>query len=343
MTSSSNIVPFPPSDTIYWIEEYQQARLAERDPGTVRVYRHTLQQFLQWVSKHAGQVNRFSPEQITSSVVGQYLQELASQGYSLSHRKRARSVLAQFCQWLIEDKALLQRNPTRGLVIAPPAHSQPSVPRILTPTQRSILLDLMHQEDRRGKALFALGYWAGCRVTDIVDLRIGDTHVGPKSGWLHVGGVGPKSGWLHVGGVGPKSGWLHVGGEGTKARDIDLSNEARRLLYDYVQHRSRDEGSPFLFVSQRSARLTDAGLHHWFRALKRQAAPSDEKLIADIAFHDLRHDFAHRALEAGWTLEEVAYYLGQLTTKGLPATQTTLRYTQMTRAQVKEKLKLFKS
>ena len=141
------------------------------------------------------------------------------------------------CQWLIEDKALLQQNPTRGLVIDPPAQSQPSVPRVLTPTQRSIFLNLMQQEDRRGKALFALGYWAGCRVIDIVELRVDDTHVGPKSGWLH------------------------VGGEGAKARDIDLSNEARRLLYDYLQHRGRDEGSPFLFVSQRSPRLSDAGLH----------------------------------------------------------------------------------
>lgn len=80
-----------------------------------------------------------------------------------------------------------------------------------------------------------------------------------------------------------------------------------------------------------------------FAPLKRQASPDDGRLIADITFHDLRHDFAHRALEAGWTLEELAYYLGQLTTKGLPATQTAIHYTQMTCAQVKEKLKLFKS
>jgi len=61
-------------------------------------------------------------------------------------------------------------------------------------------------------------------------------------------------------------------------------------------------------------------------------------VIADISFHDLRDDFAHRALSAGWTLEEVAYYLGHVTLRGTPALQTTLRYTQVTRAQVKEKL-----
>jgi hypothetical protein len=36
----------------------------------------------------------------------------------------------------------------------------------------------------------------------------------------------------------------------------------------------------------------------------------------DLTFHDLRHDFAHRALEAGWTLEEVAYASLLETTNG---------------------------
>jgi integrase len=61
-----------------------------------------------------------------------------------------------------------------------------------------------------------------------------------------------------------------------------------------------------------------------------------------VTFHDLRHDFAHRAREAGWSLEEVAYYLGHLTRSGTPAIQTTVRYTQVSREQVKSKLKVLK-
>jgi hypothetical protein len=44
----------------------------------------------------------------------------------------------------------------------------------------------------------------------------------------------------------------------------------------------------------------------------------------------------------GWSLEEVAYYLGHVTMKGTPDVQTTVRYTQVIRAQVKDKLKLLK-
>ncbi len=52
--------------------------------------------------------------------------------------------------------------------------------------------------------------------------------------------------------------------------------------------------------------------------------------------------FAHRARECGWSLEEVAYYLGHITKSGMPAIQTTIRYTQVSREHVKEKLKLLR-
>jgi integrase len=174
---------------------------------------------------------------------------------------------------------------------------------VLSDEQRSILRTLVEQaEDVRGEELFALGYWAGCRVSDVAHLLLEHTHVGPKIGWLHVG---------------------HKGG---KFRDIDLLNQARRPLFDYLQHGGRDKTSPYVFTSQRNQRLTEAGIHHWFRTLKQRANKGQWDTISDLSFHDLRHDFAHRAREAGWTLEGVAYYLGHVTKKGTPAIQTTARY-----------------
>jgi integrase len=42
-------------------------------------------------------------------------------------------------------------------------------------------------------------------------------------------------------------------------------------------------------------------------------------VIQDLTFHDLRHDFACRAREAGWSLEKVASYLGSASLTGVPA------------------------
>lgn len=298
-----------------WIQAYQEACLSAKNPGTQEVYQRTIRDFLLWLTERSGQAT-FPLDQITRTTFERYLLYLEETGYSLSHRTRCKSVLGSFCQWLIDEHNLLKRNPTRGVEI--PAQ-QILAPRVLSEKQRSILQILVEQaDDLRGEALFALGYWAGCRVSDVAHLLMEHTHVGPKVGWLH------------------------VGYKGGKFRDIDLLNQARRPLFEYLQHGGRDKTSPYVFTSQRSEQLTEAGVHHWFRTLKQQAKSDQRDKIADLTFHDLRHDFAHRAREAGWTLEEVAYYLGHVTKKGTPAIQTTARYTQVSREQVKEKLKRIK-
>src|SRR6266702_3553759 len=298
-----------------WIATYSEECLSQKNPGTVDVYQRALRDFFLWLAEFAG--SSLSPfHQLTRTTVEMYLNTLEETGYSVSHRVRVKSVLSNFCQWLIDEQGLLKRNPARSLEL--PAQ-QVLAPRVLSEKQRLILRTLVDQaEDLRGEALFALGYWAGCRVSDVAHLLVEHTHVGPKIGWLH------------------------VGHKGEKFRDIDLLNEARRPLYDYIQHGGRDSESIYVFTSQRSPHLTEDGIHHWFRTLKRQANKEEWELIADLSFHDLRHDFAHRAREAGWTLEEVAYYLGHVTMKGTPAIQTTVRYTQVSRAHVKEKLKLLR-
>ncbi len=289
-----------------WIEAYQETCLSTKDPGTIDAYQRALRNFLLWLTERSGQVT-FPLDQMTRTSVECYLLHLEETGYSVSHRTRTKSVLSGFCQWLIDEHSLLKRNPARGVEV--PAQ-QILAPRILYEDQRSILQTLVEQaDDLRGEALFALGYWAGCRVSDVAHLLMEHTHVGPKIGWMH------------------------VGYKGGKFRDID---------FEYLQHGGRDKTSLYVFTSQRSERLTEAGVHHWFRTLKQRATSDQWGRIADLTFHDLRHDFAHRAREAGWTLEEVAYYLGHVTKKGTPAIQTTARYTQVSREQVKEKLKHIK-
>jgi site-specific recombinase XerD len=313
MTDAGNSTTFSENkDHSTWIAVYSEECLSQKNPGTVDVYQRVLRDFFLWLAEFAG--SSLSPfHQLTRTTVEMYLNTLEETGYSVSHRVRVKSVLSSFCQWLIDEQGLLKRNPARNLEL--PAQ-QVLAPRVLSEKQRIILRILVEQAgELRGEALFALGYWAGCRVSDVAHLLLEQTHVGPKVGWLH------------------------VGYKGNKFRDIDLLNQARRPLFEYLEHGGRDPESPYLFTSQRNWQLTEAGIHHWFRTLKLRATSDQWEKIADLSFHDLRHDFAHRAREAGWTLEEVAYYLGHVTKKGTPAIQTTARYTQVSREQVKEKLK----
>src|SRR5258708_36562220 len=219
-------------DEVYvLLDEYKQF-LSGKRRGTTETCQRRVRQRVTWVAQLSGNAGQFQPQQLTKTAVELYLRHLEQKGLSLNHRARVKSTISNFAHFLIEEKALLQRNPTRGIDL-PPAPLL--APRQLSDEQRSILHALVAQEgDRRGSALFALGYWAGCRVTDVSWLQMAHAHVGPKVGWLH------------------------VGYKGSKWRDTDLLDEARAPLYAYLQA-TRDIRRTYVFMSQRSERLTEEG------------------------------------------------------------------------------------
>src|SRR2546429_4581781 len=290
--------------------EYEQF-LAGKAQGTREAYLRTVRQLIGWLAQLSGHGGQFEPSQLTQVTVEQYLAHLEQEGLTLHHRARVKSTISNFAQFLIEEKELLQRNPTRGIDLPP---LPLLAPRLFSAEQRSILHALVKQaNDPRGAALFALGYWAGYRVSEVSWLQMAQTHVGPEVGWLH------------------------VGHNGSKGRDIDLLQEARQPLYAYLQAR-RDKERTYVFTSQRSERLTEEGIYYWFRTLRAQGSRDKQAVIEDLSFNDLRHDFAQRARAAGWLPEEVAYCLGQVTQHWMTALQTIVPSTPVSREHVKPKL-----
>ncbi len=208
------------------LQEYEHF-LSGKAEGTIDAYVRTTRHVMEWVAQRPGNARRFHPQQLTKTAVEVYLASLEREGFSLNHRARVKSTISSFARWLMEEKGLLQRNPTRGVDLP---SQQMLAPRQLSEDQRYILRTLVEQEnDRRGTALFALGYWAGCRVSDVSWLQMAHTHVGPKVGWVRIGYKGGK--------------W----------RDIDLINEARKPLYEYLRA-SGDADRTYVFTSQRSGR-----------------------------------------------------------------------------------------
>src|SRR6266702_692183 len=305
---------YPEEDVIEKVRallgDYEQF-LAGKAQGTREAYLRTVRQLIGWLAQLPGNGGQFQPSQLTQTAVEMYLAYLEQEGLSLHHRARVKSTISNFAHFLIEEKGLLRRNPTRGIDLPP---LPLAAPRLFSAEQRSILHALVKQaDDPRGAALFALGYWAGCRVSEVSWLEMAHTHVGPQVGWLH------------------------VGHDGSKGRDIDLLHEARQPLYAYLQAR-HDTERTYVFPSQRSERLTEEGIYYWFRTLKAQGSRDQRAVIEDLSFNDLRHDFAQRARAAGWLPEEVAYYLGQVTWQGMSTFQATIPSTQVSREQVKQKL-----
>jgi site-specific recombinase XerD len=141
--------------------EYEQFLWGKAE-GTRQAYLRTARHLLGWLAQQAGQPGPFQPQQLTQRTVELYLSHLEQERLSLNHCARVKSTISNFAQFFIEEKGLLQRNPTRDIELPPVPLL---APRQLSQEQRALLRSLVKQAgDRRGAALFALGYWAGCRV-----------------------------------------------------------------------------------------------------------------------------------------------------------------------------------
>jgi site-specific recombinase XerD len=207
-------------------------------------------------------------------------------------------------------------------------------PTELSDKQRFVLKTMVEQHaTRRFAAIFALGYWAGLRISEVATLRLDHCVLNARAGTITI-----------------------LGSKGGKTRTIDLHNAARRPFYGYLQlpataFDAREPESEYVFTSQRAAwlrqhqrpdHLSARGIAHLWADLKRHASHAEWELIKDITFHDLRHDWAHRARAAGWSLEEIAVYAGHQTKAGAPAITTTARYTLPSRQQLKARVALLR-
>jgi site-specific recombinase XerD len=309
----------PPS-----LQEFAAA-LAARDPKTVATYVTTARHFVAWLATQPGGTP-FHLGLVTETAVRSYMDFLVAANRAPRTRSKALSALRRFCQWAV-DEGHLRRNPARSI-------ERPTVvamaPTELSEKQRFVLKTMVEQHATpRFVAIFALGYWAGLRISEIAALRLDQCTINHRAGSITL-----------------------VDAKGGKTRTLDLHNMVRRALYDYLypavpQGLERDPESAYVFTSQRAAwlrqhgrpdHLSERGIEHLWAQFKRQGSYEEWKLIADVTFHDLRHDFAHRARQSGWSLEEIAVYAGHQTKDGAPAIATTVRYTLPSRKQLKERV-----
>lgn len=307
-------------------QEFREA-LGTRDPKTIAAYLTTMHDFVAWLATQPGGTP-FHLELLTETAVRGYLDSLKLVGRAPRTRSKALSGLRRFCQWAM-DEGYLRRNPARAM-------ERPTVvamaPTELSEQQRFVLKQLVEQQATcRFAAIFALGYWTGLRISEIAHLRMDQCQVNQRAGSITL-----------------------VDAKGGKTRTLDLHNMARRALYDYLfpedRHKQeRDQESIYVFTSQRAAwlrqqgqpdHLSERGIEHLWMHLKRRGTQEEWQFIAEVTFHALRHDFAHRARAAGWSLEEIAVYVGHQTKDGVPAITTTVRYTLPSRKAIKEHLQI---
>jgi len=313
----SNLDPEPVRAFIHALEGH--------DPKTIAAYQGTIRAFVTWLATMPGG-DPFRMELVTTTAIRGYLESLKAAGRAPRTQAKAITALQRFCRWA-QDEGLLRRNPVAHI-------ERPTVtalaPTELSPKARFIINTLVEQSDsKRLAAIVALAYWAALRISEIATLEIDHCAVNRRSGTITI-----------------------VDSKGGKTRTLDLHNEARRALYAYLHENThapdaRDPDSVYVFTGQRAAwlrrhgrpdHLSTRAIEHLWIGHKRTATHAEWEHIKDVTFHDLRHDWAHRARQSGWLLEEIAVYAGHQTKDGTPAIATTVRYTLPSRQQLKRRL-----
>lgn len=213
-------------------QEFREA-LGTRDPKTIATYLTTMRDFVTWLAAQPGRAP-FHLGLLTETAVRGYMDSLQKAGRAPRTRSKALSGLRRFCQWAM-DEGHLRRNPARAM-------ERPTVvamaPTELSPEQRFVLKRLVERHaTRRFAAIFALGYWAGLRISEIATLRLDQCQINQRAGSITL-----------------------VDAKGGKTRTLDLHNMARRALYDYLfpedsHEQERDHESVYVFTSQRAAWL----------------------------------------------------------------------------------------
>jgi integrase/recombinase XerD len=243
--------------------------------------------------------------EVTLDILRTYVDHLREAG--LSNRSIARHITAVrgLFEFLHEEEAI-PANPAE-LLVSPQIGS--NLPRYLS-RQRVDALAASPKTDSctglRDRAMIDLLYATGLRVSELLDMKIGDFE--------------EASGWVRVTGKGNKQRIVPVGKQAIASIELYLRSQRPGLL--------KGRTSAYLFITARGSRMTRQG---FWKLLKERGKSIG--ITRDLSPHVLRHTFATHLLEGGADLRSVQAMLGHADIG------TTQVYTHVLRSRLEETVK----
>ena len=241
-------------------------KLRNLKPGIIRTYQKNVSDFLKFMDKN--------PEDLTCEDARDYLVYLQNRGNKASTLNNKNGSLVFFY------KRVLGKLWDDNLV--PRAINDYAVPRVLSSSDIEKLLDAT--TNLKYKAMFAIMYSSGLRISEVVRLRYDDVSRTNMQIYIHESKT-------------------HT------ARYAILSRRALDILTEYWFKCGRPRG--ILFPSQLNGDyLTTSGPQLMFRKSVKKAG-----LPKDIHPHCLRHSFATHLLEDGVDIRYIQTLLGHRSPK----------------------------
>ncbi|MBO8163094.1 MAG: site-specific tyrosine recombinase XerD [Brevibacillus sp.] len=236
-----------------------------------------------------------------SHIVG-YLMMLKQKGRATATLSRNMASIRAFYQFLVRDK-YLDKDPSIHLETP---KIEKRLPKVLTIEEVERLLEgpaLTQPTGIRDKAMLELLYATGIRVSELVNLDMGDVNL--------------------------EMGFVKCMGKGSKERIIPLGKIAVDVVRLYIEtgrpRLLKAKAETALFLNHLGKRISRQG---FWKIIKKYAQQAN--IHTEITPHTLRHSFATHLLENGADLRSVQEMLGHADIS------TTQIYTHVTRTRIKD-------
>lgn len=291
----------------YPIEDYIHFIQVERQlsPNTLQSYRRDLESYAFFLAEEQQLPNY---DAVTRQHILVHLEKLRNDGKSARTVARHISSIRSFHQFLLREK-VTTTDPTVHLEMP---QLEKKLPNVLSIEQIDALIaapDLSTPQGYRDVAMLELLYGSGMRISELVELDLGDIHL--------------------------TMGFVRVFGKGGKERIIPLGRGAIEAVNRYLKS-ARGEllgnapTTDALFISRRGKRLTRQGC---WKIIKQHAETAN--IQQNLTPHVLRHSFATHLIENGADLRAVQEMLGH------SDISTTQIYTHVSKTRLSEVYKQF--
>ncbi|MDE7148956.1 MAG: site-specific tyrosine recombinase XerD [Bacteroidales bacterium] len=274
--------------------------------ATIAAYQHDVAQFEAFLQ--AGRPSPVVWNAVRQAEVEQFLKYLYDIKLAATTQARMLSGLKTFFAYLAEE-GLMAVAPTE-LVEAPQWRRR--LPDVLTVEEIDAMMqaiDMSKAEGRRNKAIIAVLYACGLRVSELTGLRLSGLFL--------------------------DEGFVRVIGKGDKERLVPIGQEAVRLLSHYIRYdRTQLSVQPgcedVVFLNRRGGRLSREMV---FMMIRQTAGLAG--MTKPVSPHSFRHSFATHLVEGGADLRAVQEMLGHA------SITTTEIYTHLDKRYLRETIQRF--
>lgn len=266
----------------------QSLQLRKLSALTLKAYRRDLEDL---ITRSARPL-----EALMASDLQPMVAQLTREGISPRSIRRRLAAWRSFFDWLMVQESIGLRppsaNPARGLRLPKMART---LPKTLSVDAACAFVELGAARDEgadwatvQDRALFELAYGCGLRLSELVELDLGQ-------------GQRPEGGWIDLQGAS-----VHVFGKGRKRRILPLGRQAISALKAWLAVRETLQPRTIaLFLGARGGRVSGRVIQRRFRQRSQLAG-----LGHPVHPHMLRHSFASHLLQSSGDLRAVQELLG---------------------------------